>query len=270
MLSGLGGHSGTGGEKFETSGTGSHSTSGSGRAQHLCPKSQGQRTLGARQRSAKKCASTSRPQAAATCTQTGGSGGGMTRSNPAAMAVLPAAASVVTTLTDLMLSQLGVKQYTMVAAAGPRSHGRTHFLRSSRGWEFDLDILHALGQCSGAHKFGVGLAGESASRSSRWEQVMDATSALPKMKQYLRKIKRQARYVPKIVNYGTPKKLANILLAEWEFRQQKTILRCLPYYFIVDVCNVCNLRCPLCPTGNTNDCSKASDAFARAVQRCVR
>ena len=80
---------------------------------------------------------------------------------------------------------------------------------------------------------------------------MDATSALPKMKQYLRKIKRQARYVPKIVNYGTPKKLANIMLAEWEFRQQKTILRCLPYYFIVDVCNVCNLRCPLCPTGNT-------------------
>jgi radical SAM protein with 4Fe4S-binding SPASM domain len=83
------------------------------------------------------------------------------------------------------------------------------------------------------------------------EQVMDATSALPKMKQYLRKIKRHARYVPKLVNYGTPKKLANIMLAEWEFRQQKTILRCLPYYFIVDVCNVCNLRCPLCPTGNT-------------------
>jgi radical SAM protein with 4Fe4S-binding SPASM domain len=41
------------------------------------------------------------------------------------------------------------------------------------------------------------------------------------------------------------------MLAEWELRQQKTILRCLPYYFIVDVCNVCNLRCPLCPTGNT-------------------
>jgi radical SAM protein with 4Fe4S-binding SPASM domain len=80
---------------------------------------------------------------------------------------------------------------------------------------------------------------------------MDATSALPKMQQLFRKMKRQARYVPKIVNYGTPKKLANMMLAEWEYRQQKTVLRCHPYYFIVDVCNVCNLRCPLCPTGNT-------------------
>jgi hypothetical protein len=24
-----------------------------------------------------------------------------------------------------------------------------------------------------------------------------------------------------------------------------------PYCFIIDICNVCNLRCPLCPTGNT-------------------
>ena len=41
------------------------------------------------------------------------------------------------------------------------------------------------------------------------------------------------------------------MLAEWELRQQKTTLRCLPYYYLIDVCNVCNLRCPLCPTGNT-------------------
>ena len=80
---------------------------------------------------------------------------------------------------------------------------------------------------------------------------MDATSALLKMQQNLRKMKRHGRHVPKIVRYGTPKKIANIMLAEWELRQQKTILRCLPYYFIIDVCNVCNLRCPLCPTGNT-------------------
>jgi radical SAM protein with 4Fe4S-binding SPASM domain len=82
-------------------------------------------------------------------------------------------------------------------------------------------------------------------------QEMDAASSLPKMRQYLRKMKRHSRHVPKLINYGTPRKLANIMLAEWELRRQETLLRCLPYYYIVDVCNVCNLRCPLCPTGNT-------------------
>ena len=80
---------------------------------------------------------------------------------------------------------------------------------------------------------------------------MDAASYQPRIKQFIRKMERHSRYVPKFVQYGTPKKITNIVLAEWELRQQKTTLRCLPYYFIVDVCNVCNLRCPLCPTGNT-------------------
>ena len=79
---------------------------------------------------------------------------------------------------------------------------------------------------------------------------MDATSSLSKVRPYLRKLKRYRRHVSKITNYGTPKKVANIMLAEWELRRQKTVLRCQPYYYIIDVCNVCNLRCPLCPTGN--------------------
>jgi len=80
---------------------------------------------------------------------------------------------------------------------------------------------------------------------------MSETSSKPSLQQYFRKLKRHGRYVPKIINYGTPKKLANMLLAEWEFRRQKTTLRCQPYYYIIDICNLCNLRCPLCPTGNT-------------------
>ena len=74
---------------------------------------------------------------------------------------------------------------------------------------------------------------------------------MSRLQQYFRKLERHSRHVPKIINYGTPKKLANILLAEWELRRQKTTLLCRPYYFIIDACNVCNLRCPLCPTGNT-------------------
>lgn len=77
------------------------------------------------------------------------------------------------------------------------------------------------------------------------------TNFMPEIQQYLRKMKRHGRHVPKILRYGTPKKLTNIMMAEWELYQQKTVLRCRPYYYIIDVCNLCNLRCPLCPTGNT-------------------
>jgi MoaA/NifB/PqqE/SkfB family radical SAM enzyme len=57
------------------------------------------------------------------------------------------------------------------------------------------------------------------------------------------------RYVTPVLRHGTPRKLANILLAETELRRRKSVLRSRPYYYIVDICNVCNLRCPLCPTG---------------------
>ncbi|MGC2413879.1 MAG: radical SAM protein [Stellaceae bacterium] len=79
---------------------------------------------------------------------------------------------------------------------------------------------------------------------------MIATSTLSQMHTSLRKLKRYRRHVSKIINYGTPKKIANAMIAEWELRRQNTVLRSHPYYYIIDVCDVCNLRCPLCPTGN--------------------
>ena len=78
-----------------------------------------------------------------------------------------------------------------------------------------------------------------------------AVKAITSARQMLRKLRRHGRYVPKILRYGTPRKIANIIMAEAKLRLQKTVLRCLPYYYIIDICNVCNLRCPLCPTGNT-------------------
>jgi MoaA/NifB/PqqE/SkfB family radical SAM enzyme len=78
---------------------------------------------------------------------------------------------------------------------------------------------------------------------------MNEISSLTSLQEKFNKVKRRSRYVPRLVSYSTPKKFANIALAEWELRRQKTTLLSRPYYYTIDVCNVCNLRCPLCATG---------------------
>ena len=67
-----------------------------------------------------------------------------------------------------------------------------------------------------------------------------------KLPQYTRK----ARHFQQLVRHSTPKKIVNLLQAEWALRTGKTSLSCFPYIYIIDPCNACNLRCPLCPTGN--------------------
>jgi MoaA/NifB/PqqE/SkfB family radical SAM enzyme len=69
---------------------------------------------------------------------------------------------------------------------------------------------------------------------------------LGKLPQYTRK----ARHLDQLRRHGTPKKIANLLRAEWALRTGKTSLTSMPYIYIIDPTNVCNLRCPLCPTGN--------------------
>ena len=55
-----------------------------------------------------------------------------------------------------------------------------------------------------------------------------------------------------IVLHATPRKVLNALWAEVEFRLGRTQLQSRPYIYFVDPINVCNLRCPLCPTGSGN------------------
>lgn len=76
--------------------------------------------------------------------------------------------------------------------------------------------------------------------------VMDR---LTDLRRYIRHLPRAGRYVRPVLRHGTLRKLSNILRVESELRQRKPILRGYPYYYLIDVCNVCNLRCPLCPTG---------------------
>ena len=60
---------------------------------------------------------------------------------------------------------------------------------------------------------------------------------------------RQSEALRTIVRHSTLRRLFNLLLVETEFRLRRTRIRGKPYVLVVDPTNVCNLRCPLCPTG---------------------
>ena len=52
--------------------------------------------------------------------------------------------------------------------------------------------------------------------------------------------------------YRTVTKYFNKLLCHIEHRQKKIKLRSFPYLYIIDIGNICNLQCPLCPTGTSS------------------
>lgn len=72
-----------------------------------------------------------------------------------------------------------------------------------------------------------------------------AEKLLKKVPQYTR----NARHFRSVVQHGTPRKWANLGLIEAERKLRRIELRGHPYLLIIDPCNYCNLRCPLCPTG---------------------
>lgn len=45
------------------------------------------------------------------------------------------------------------------------------------------------------------------------------------------------------------KRLSNLCLCYYEMKTGKTVLKARPLKLTIDPCSVCNLRCPLCPTG---------------------
>jgi radical SAM protein with 4Fe4S-binding SPASM domain len=60
---------------------------------------------------------------------------------------------------------------------------------------------------------------------------------------------RKARHLDLLLRYGTPRKVANIARAERAKMRGDVVLKSRPYIYTVDIGNICNLRCPLCPTG---------------------
>ncbi len=60
---------------------------------------------------------------------------------------------------------------------------------------------------------------------------------------------RKLRHLQLLRRYATPRKLTNLARAEWALRRGEVVLPSRPYVYTVDIGNLCNLRCPLCPTG---------------------
>ena len=60
---------------------------------------------------------------------------------------------------------------------------------------------------------------------------------------------RNARHFRAVVQHGTARKWTNLARAEFERNLRRIEVASRPYLLIIDPCNYCNLRCPLCPTG---------------------
>ncbi len=60
---------------------------------------------------------------------------------------------------------------------------------------------------------------------------------------------RKIRHIRQLLRHSTPRKLANLAKAEWSLSRGHVVLQSKPYIYIIDPCNACDLRCPLCPTG---------------------
>ena len=56
-------------------------------------------------------------------------------------------------------------------------------------------------------------------------------------------------YVNRFIEHSTPRKATNVLAAKAQKWLKRDKVWGMPYRYTIDPLNVCNLRCPLCPTG---------------------
>jgi len=62
------------------------------------------------------------------------------------------------------------------------------------------------------------------------------------------KSKRYYRHALSVLRYSSISKLRNLARVEWERYRKKENVTGLPYIVLLDPTNVCNLKCPVCPT----------------------
>jgi MoaA/NifB/PqqE/SkfB family radical SAM enzyme len=74
---------------------------------------------------------------------------------------------------------------------------------------------------------------------------------------------RSKRHFFSVMKHGTPRKWTNLALVELERKRRRVELDGHPYTLLIDPCNYCNLRCPLCPTG-VNDLGRPQSMLSLA------
>jgi MoaA/NifB/PqqE/SkfB family radical SAM enzyme len=62
-------------------------------------------------------------------------------------------------------------------------------------------------------------------------------------------LRAKPRHLMAFTRHNSVKKLRNFLQLNLECRKRKYVLKALPFILAVDPTNICNLKCPLCPTG---------------------
>lgn len=61
---------------------------------------------------------------------------------------------------------------------------------------------------------------------------------------------RLKRYIIDCLRHATLKKVFNLIRVECKLaRNDPDLKNIYPYFFVVEISNACNLRCPLCLTG---------------------
>ena len=70
-----------------------------------------------------------------------------------------------------------------------------------------------------------------------------------KLLKHIPQYTRHQRHLRSVLQHGTPHKWTNLVLAEVERKRKRIQLDSYPYLLLIDPCNYCNLKCPLCPTG---------------------
>jgi radical SAM protein with 4Fe4S-binding SPASM domain len=97
------------------------------------------------------------------------------------------------------------------------------------------------------------------------------SGALRRQLERLPQYRRRAKHLRSLLAHSTWRKLTNLLLVESEWLLRRQVVRGRPYILFVDPTNVCNLRCPLCPTG-TGDLGRAAgmltyECFTEIIDR---
>lgn len=90
---------------------------------------------------------------------------------------------------------------------------------------------------------------------------------LERMPQY----RRHMKHLKGLIAHSTPTKLWNLVRVETAWLLRKPVVGGHPYILFIDPTNVCNLRCPLCPTG-TGDLGRQAgmlsyECFTRVIDQ---